>query len=270
MASKKVVVTPAEVDDLQALVREARRIADALEVGFASPSKLIICGARSLDGVRCLRPPGHHPATPHANVVPGVPVVWADRTAAASPPSAADVARFVDPDPLDEDAGGTNSHAGIPTADLSASPSREGVGPSVSSPALLTPPGAPGAPSPRAAATLLPGDAPASVAAAPPPPSTASMHGAEVAALVADRERLVAALGAELATRVAALGDVVQDPVVALAVKVRGGELLGDDGFKAARARIGLKAGACPTGADLRRFALEALAPAVEKEQALS
>ena len=258
MAKKSVAtaVTPAESDDLAALVVQTKRIADVLEQYCSPYPKLTICGHVSLEGFYCIRGP-NHAGYPHTNVNVQPPKVWADSSKSETPTQLSRVecgeCGMIDTHEVDCPTG----------AKALAALARAGIS---------VPVGAPEAPPLPAAAATPSGVTSAqdvAVAAAPTlahgiETAKAGGHGQDVATLVSERERLSLALGDDLAALVAPLGDATQDPGVALAVKKRAVEVLGSEAaFASARSACGIKAGRCPNGAELRKFSLEALAPKV-------
>jgi hypothetical protein len=108
---------------------------------------------------------------------------------------------------------------------------------------------------------------PEAVSVAPPTPSpgTSTTHGAELAEAVDARDWLTRALGERLAAEVARLGDAQVDESLAADVRQHGADLLGVEAFTKGVRRIGVKKGAVPNGALLRRVAIEVVLPEIER-----
>lgn len=140
------------------------------------------------------------------------------------------------------------------TGALGAPVSPEGGGPEPV-PASLSSESSPSDPKPLTGATPPPSPTPAAAAA----PIGEQLQ-ETLAAYEDGRAVLVRVLGADLGNRVAGLHDLSRDPDVSKAVKAVAVERLGDKGFLAARDALGVKAGECPTGAQLRRLVVETLA----------
>jgi hypothetical protein len=92
--------------------------------------------------------------------------------------------------------------------------------------------------------------------------------GVELDAQIKLLERCVRALGKDMGGRVAMIGDETQDGQLATAVKAHAVALLTEPVFNAARARLGVKPGQIPSGATLRRFALEIVEPELARREA--
>lgn len=101
-----------------------------------------------------------------------------------------------------------------------------------------------------------------------PEPTVVTTHlAAELDALRQLGERLVRALGRDLGGRLTLLGDDTRDEALAMSVKAHAVNLLTEEGFAEARARLGVKRGEVPTGATLRRFALEIVEPELRRRE---